>query len=184
MRLAKPPLPIALLAFMIMIASCVTAFAQDPQPPQNLPTAATDPIEQLHLMPEQRQKIRAIRESQREERALINQRLREANIALEQALDADNPDDALIEQRVRDAAAAQAASMRMRILTEVKIRRVLTQEQLTTLRQLRLQARELTRDQNQNQRPARQGNVLRPNQRNGLAPIFPRRDGVQRNPRP
>jgi Spy/CpxP family protein refolding chaperone len=133
-------------------------------------------------MPEQRQKIRAIRESQREERAMINQRLREANIALEQALDADNPDDALIEQRVRDAAAAQAASMRMRILTEVKIRRVLTQEQLATLRQLRLQAREITRDQNQ--RPARQGNVLRPNQRNGMAPIFPRREGVQRNPRP
>jgi Spy/CpxP family protein refolding chaperone len=133
-------------------------------------------------MPEQRQKIRAIRESQREERAMINQRLREANLALEQALDADNPDDALIEQRVRDAAAAQAASMRMRILTEVKIRRVLTQEQLATLRQLRLQAREITRDQNQ--RPARQGNVLRPNQRNGMAPIFPRREGVQRNPRP
>jgi len=133
-------------------------------------------------MPEQRQKIRAIRESQREERAMINQGLREANIALEQALDADNPDDALIEQRVRDAAAAQAASMRMRILTEVKIRRVLTQEQLATLRQLRLQAREITRDQNQ--RPARQGNVLRPNQRNGMAPIFPRREGVQRNPRP
>ena len=184
MRLAKPRLPIAMLAFIITVASCVTAFAQDPQPPQNPPTAATDPIEQLHLMPEQRQRIRAIRESQREERAMINRRLREANIALEQALDADNPDDALIEQRVRDAAAAQAASMRMRILTEVKIRRVLTQEQLATLRQLRLQARELTRDQNQNQRPARQGNVLRPNQRNGMAPIFPRRDGVQRNPRP
>ena len=183
MRIAKGPLPIVILAFIIAVC-CVTVVAQDPQPPQNLPTAATDPIEQLHLMPEQRQKIRAIRESQREERAMINQRLREANIALEQALDADNPDDALIEQRVRDAAAAQAASMRMRILTEVKIRRVLTQEQLATLRQLRLQARELTRDQNQNQRPARQGNVLRPNQRNGMAPIFPRRDGVQRNPRP
>jgi len=135
-------------------------------------------------MPEQRQKIRSIRESQREERALINQRLREANIALEQALDSDNPDDALIEQRLRDAAAAQAASMRMRIFTEVRIRRVLTQEQLATLRQLRLQARELNREQNQNQRPVRQGNVLRPNQRNGIAPIFPRRDSVQRNPRP
>lgn len=184
MRIAKPPLPIAMLAFIITVASCVTTFAQDPPPPQNPPIAATDPIEQLHLMPEQRQKIRAIRESQREERAMVNQRLREANFALEQALDADNPDDALIEQRVRDAAAAQAASMRMRILTEVKIRRVLTQEQLTTLRQLRLRARELTREQNQNQRPPRQGNVLRPNQRNGMAPIFPRREGVPRNPRP
>lgn len=184
MRIAKPPLPLVMLAFIIAVACCVTVVAQDPQAPQNPSATATDPIEQLHLMPEQRQKIRAIRESQREERAMINRRLREANIALEQALDADNPDDALIEQRVRDAAAAQAASMRMRILTEVRIRRVLTQEQLATLRQLRLQAREITREQNQNQRPARQGNVLRPNQRNGMAPILPRGDGVPRNPRP
>jgi Spy/CpxP family protein refolding chaperone len=127
-------------------------------------------------MPEQRRRIRAIREETRNERAAINQRLREANIALEQALDAKNPDDALLEQRLRDAAAAQAASMRMRILTEVRIRRVLTQEQIATLRALRQEARGAMRNQNQNQRPLRQGKILRPNQRNGVAPLFQRRN--------
>ncbi|HSE31279.1 MAG TPA: periplasmic heavy metal sensor [Pyrinomonadaceae bacterium] len=184
MRFSTPPLPAAVFGFIITIACCANVLAQEPQPPQNPPPTVNDPIQQLHLTPEQRQKIRTIRESSREERAVINQRLRDANIALEQALDADNPDDATLEQRLREAAAAQAASMRMRIQTEVKIRRVLTQEQLATLRMLRLQARELNRDQNQNPRPVRQGNVLRPNQRNGMAPLFPRRDGAQRKPRP
>ena len=111
---------------------------------------------------------------------MINLRLREANIALEQALDVDNPDDGLIEQRLRELAAAQTEAMRMRIQTEVRIRRILTQEQLATLRQLRLQARGLMREQN----PRRPGeDAVRPNQRNGIAPLFPRRN-VPRPPRP
>ena len=182
MRLNTPPLPAAIMSFVITIACCVTVVAQDPQTPQGPPP--TDPIEQLRLTPEQRQKIRAIRESSRQERALVNQRLRETNIALQQAMDAETIDEALIEERLRDAAAAQAAAMRSRIQNELKIRRVLTREQLVILKSLQAQAHELNRDRNQNQRPVRQGNVLRPNQRNGIAPIFPRRDGAQRNPRP
>jgi Spy/CpxP family protein refolding chaperone len=136
------------------------------------------------LTPEQRQKIRAIRQSSRQEREMVNQRLREANIALQQAMDADTIDEALIEERLREAAAAQAAAMRSRIQNELKIRRVLTREQIAILRNLQMQAQDLNRERDQNQRPVRQGNVLRPNQRNGIAPVFPRRDGVQRNPRP
>jgi Spy/CpxP family protein refolding chaperone len=171
---------------IITLVCCASVSAQDPQqPPQNSPQqAVSDPIEQLRLTPEQRQKIRAIRESTRLERAQTNQRLREANFALNKALDDDVLDEALIEQRLREAAAAQAASMRMRVQTEVQIRRVLTQEQVATLRALRQPAgRPLNADQNQNTRPNRQGNVLRPNQRNGIAPVFPRRD-APRNPRP
>jgi Spy/CpxP family protein refolding chaperone len=184
MRLNTPPLPTAMLSLMITIACCVTVVAQDPQTPQGPPPTGTDPIEQLHLTPEQRQRIRAIRESSRQERAMVNQRLRQTNVALQQAMDAETIDEALIEERLRDAAAAQAAAMRLRIQTELKIRRVLSREQLVTLKSLQVQAQELNRERNQNQRPVRQGNVLRPNQRNGIAPIFPRRDGVQRNPRP
>ena len=180
MRINTPPLPSTLLALIITVVCCANVSAQEPQPPQNSRRAASDPIEQLQLLPEQRQKIRAIRESTREERAMINLRLRQANIALQQALDVDNPDDAVIEQRLRNVAAAQADSMRMRVLTEVKIRRVLTPEQVAILKSLQATAQ----DPNQNpRRPVREGNVLRPNQR-GMAPLFPRRDGAQRNPRP
>jgi Spy/CpxP family protein refolding chaperone len=172
-------LPLLIVALMIIAApGAIQVVAQEPQPPA---PAATDPVEQLRLMPEQRLRIRAIREETKQERAAINQRLREANIALDHALDADNPDEALLEQRLRDVAAAQAATMRMRILTEVRIRRVLTQEQLATWRTLRLQAKGLMRDQNPG--PVRQGNILRPNQRNGVAPLFPRRN-MTRRPRP
>ena len=68
-------------------------------------------------------------------------------------------DEALIDQRLNELATAQAAQMRMRIYTELKIRRELRPEQLATLRRLRLQARDFINAQ----RPAQQG--LRPNPR-------------------
>ena len=48
-------------------------------------------------------------------------------------------DENVIEQRINELATAQAAQMRMRIHTEMKIRRELSPEQLATLRRLRLQ---------------------------------------------
>ena len=109
---------------------------------QELTPSTTDPIEQLRLAPEQRQRIRLILEENKDERQSINRRVREANVALDQALDADPMDETVIDQRVNELAAAQAAQMRMRIQTEVKIRRELRPEQLAILRRLRLQARD------------------------------------------
>ena len=60
-----------------------------------------------------------------------------ASSALDQALDTD--DENLIEQRINEVATAQAAQLRMRIHTEMMIRRELTSEQLATLRGLGLQ---------------------------------------------
>lgn len=159
---------------------------QQQQMPDGQQQAPTDPILQLNLSAEQRQKIRTIREQTKAERAANNERLRETNQALETALDADNPDEAVLEQKVREAAAAQSAAMRMRILTEVRIRRVLTLEQLGILRTLRQQARDSRRngmlDNANGQR--QQGNRQRiENQRNGIAPLFPRR-ALQRRQQP
>ncbi|HEY3579894.1 MAG TPA: hypothetical protein VGK82_05100, partial [Pyrinomonadaceae bacterium] len=86
----------------------------------------------------------------RDERQAANQRVRQANIALDQALDTDPPDENLIEQRINDLAAAQAAQLRMRIHTEIRIRRVLRPEQITTLRRLRLQIRDVMNPQRLN----------------------------------
>ncbi|HEU4766443.1 MAG TPA: periplasmic heavy metal sensor [Pyrinomonadaceae bacterium] len=111
-------------------------FAQDPE----APLGAADPIQQLRLSPEQRQRIRRILAQNKDERQATNQRLRQARLALDQALDADPVDENLVEQRVNDLAAAQAAQLRMRIQTELQIRRELRPEQLATLRRLRLRA--------------------------------------------
>jgi Spy/CpxP family protein refolding chaperone len=155
-----------LLLTAVLLTSTSSMYAQDPALP------AADPIEQLRLTPEQRQRIRMILEQNKDERQLTNRRVREANIALEQALDMEPIDENLIEQRISDLATAQAAQMRMRIQTELKIRRELRAEQLATLRRLRLQVRDVVGAQRpNNQRPDQQG--LRPN-RNSVAPLRPR----------
>lgn len=185
------------LFLMLVFVFFVAAFSvygqtiqQQPTPsaPQQQGTPAADPIRQLNLTPEQREQIRSIREQSKEERAAINQHVSEANRALEEALDSDSPDEALVEQRVRDAVAAQAAAMRIRIFTEVRIRRVLTLEQRNLLRSLRLQARQFNRDRfmdrEQRRRQRLEEHRALPNQRDGLAPLFPRRGDSQRRPRP
>ena|ERR1700730_5479223 len=183
---------LALLAVLVFFIAAPSVYGQTAQPepaspvPQQ-PRVGSDPIRELNLTPEQREQIRTIREQNQAERAAINARVREANRALEAMLDSDNPDEAAVEQRLREVAAAQAAAMRMRILTEVRIRRVLTSEQRTLLRALRQQAKELRRERLLNNpderlRPREEQRSLQ-NQRNGIGPLFPRRD-AQRRARP
>lgn len=134
-------------ALVILLTAATIALAQqDPAVNAGQP----DPIEQLRLTPDQRQSIRRIVAENRDERQAANQRVREANIALDQALDTDPPDENVIEQRINDLAAAQAAQLRMRIHTEIKIRRVLRPEQIATLRRLRLQVRDVMNPQRRN----------------------------------
>jgi Spy/CpxP family protein refolding chaperone len=185
MKYTKLFTPVACLVFFAAIATFSMSYGQTPQPPnspESQQAAGGDPIRQLNLTPEQREQIRSIRQQTNVERAAINQRVGEANRALEAALDSDNPDESSVEQKMKDLAAAQAEAMRMRIATEVKIRRVLTVEQRAILRALRLEAREMQRerlemrDQRQRRRDERPN--LR-NQRNGLGPLFPGRN-IQR----
>lgn len=141
-----------LLAAVLIITCAGFSYAQDYAPPP------PDPITQLQLTPDQRQRVRLILEENKDERQSINRRVREANVALDQALDADRTDENVIEQRINDLATAQAAQMRLRIHTEMKIRRELTPDQLATLRRLRLQVRDFVNTQ----RPLNQRPVNRP----------------------
>src|ERR1041385_8948775 len=143
-------------AATLLITCAGFSYAQDIAP-------TPDPIEQLRLTPDQRQRIRLIFEENKDERQSINRRVREANVALDQALDAEPTDEAVIDQRLTELATAQAAQMRLKIYTELKIRRELRPEQLATLRRLRLQARDFINAQ----RPAAQR--LRPNPRRNAA---------------
>ena len=179
---------LTLLALLAVIGFPATAGSVSAQIAQQ-PAAAPEPqqggdlIRQLNLTPEQREQIRSIRVNNSGERAAIKNHLDDANRALEDALNSETPDEALVEQRLREVASAQAAAMRMRILTEIRIRRVLTSEQRKLLRALQLEAQQSRRErrldnavQRQERRDARRGL----NQGNGLGPILPRRN----NPRP
>jgi len=140
-----------LLAAALLLTWTSSSYGQDLAPP-----TGADQIEQLRLSPEQRQRIRLIFEENKTDRQQINRRVREANVALDQALDAEPTDEAVIEQRLNELSVAQAAQMRMRVRTELRIRRELRPEQLATLRQLRLQARDFMGAQRPlNQKPAR-----------------------------
>ncbi|HEY5883925.1 MAG TPA: Spy/CpxP family protein refolding chaperone [Pyrinomonadaceae bacterium] len=135
-------------AMWLVLLAALPLCAQTPvpeQPPAAIPgrNFGGDPIRELNLTPEQREQIRMIREQNRVERAAINQRVRESNRALEEALDSDNPDQSVLEQRIQEVSAAQAEAMRMRVVTEVKIRKVLTSEQRIRLQEMRRNVHQL-----------------------------------------
>lgn len=98
-----------------------------------------DLMRALGLTPEQLTKIRMVRQQHQEERRLAGERLRNALRALDSAIYSEDASEAVIEDRAREVAAAQAATIRLRALTELNIRRVLTPEQLDRLREMRLQ---------------------------------------------
>jgi Spy/CpxP family protein refolding chaperone len=74
-------------------------------------------------------------------------RLQQARRALDEAIYADNPDERVIEERVREVGAAQAAVVRLRTFTELKIRRILSAEQLDAFRRLQRRPRRRQRQE-------------------------------------
>ena len=152
MRYSSYKLSLLIAAVLLLAASASIGRAQVTQPD------SVDPIEQLRLTPDQRQRVRVILEENKSERQMTLRRVREANVALDQALDAEQIDEALIDQRINDLSTAQAAQMRLRIRTELQIRRELRPEQLVTLRRMRLRARDVMGGQRPlNRRDIRQG---------------------------
>ena len=125
----------------------------------------------LNLSPDQQAQIKAIRKQNREARIAAAERVQRALRSLDEAIYADALNDSLIEERRRELAAAQAESVRVETAGQLNIRRLLTLEQLGTLRGLRQRAR-ATRDarraaQGQPQRTENVGNpnALRPRER-------------------
>lgn len=143
--LIKRTAAMAMLLFICLLAVPTSrALAQNPgeapqgeQPQSNNP--GVDWKEQLKLTPDQLDKIRAITEQNRTEAQAINRHVNQARRSLDEAIYSDNVNEAEIEQRARELAEAQAAQVRMRALTELSIRRVLTPEQLSTFREIRRQ---------------------------------------------
>jgi Spy/CpxP family protein refolding chaperone len=92
---------------------------------------------ELNLTPEQLAQIREIRRQADRDIRATARRLNEARRALDEAIYAESSDERLIERRAQELASAQAEMTRLRAMTELKVRRVLTDEQLKTFRELR-----------------------------------------------
>lgn len=96
----------------------------------------------LNLSTAQQMQIKAIRRQNREARLAAIERLQRAQRELDEAIYANDVNETVIGERERELAAAQAEAVRVETQGQLNIRRVLTPEQLATLRGLRQQARE------------------------------------------
>lgn len=133
---------IAAFALLVMFSFSIFAHAQTSPENDAMPEARGENgrrtlLQALNLTSEQQNEIRRISTESAGERRQLQQRWQLARRALDEAIYSSTADEALIEMRAREAADAQAAIIRMRALTEHRIRRVLTLEQLQTLRELR-----------------------------------------------
>lgn len=142
-RLAPVCFGLALLLFTL----CAPAVAQEQDEPEAQPSATPrqaarelNLMQRLNLTREQRQRLREIRQQSEPELRDLARKLRQARRALDEAVYADVVDEALVEQRSRHVAVLQNLLTHTRAVTELKVRRVLTDEQLRLFRDLRGQA--------------------------------------------
>src|SRR5438093_10181202 len=143
---------LTIAALLLVMAAFEPAKAQDLQQlnqNQSQLTQADQMLGPLNLTPDQIQKIRGINAELRDQRQAANFRLRQSQRALAEAVESPTPNEELIEQRSREVADAQAATIRLRSLTEARILQVLTPEQRIKLREIRQRNQELRRSNNQ-----------------------------------
>lgn len=183
-----------LAAGLLIISAGLSARAQsqpnvEPSQTQTQanPTNQIPDFAPLNLTPDQIQRIRSINAELREQRQTAGQRLRQAQRALAEAIESPTPNETLIDQRSHEVADAQAATIRLRSLTEARILQVLTPEQRIRLREMRQQNQARRRGDNQQfpgKGPNRRQDGIRGNT-NTLGPMRPgqrRILGPQRKP--
>lgn len=165
---------------LLLVIPGAQARAQSPTPQNSEPVqtqaqaAQLPDFAQLNLSPDQIQKIRAINAEVKEQRQAAGMKLRQAQRALAEAVEAPSPNETLIEQRSHELADAQAATIRLRSLTEARILQVMTLEQRLKLREMRQRNQAARREALKQQQPP--GNLLRQRQqrmqRNGNGPAL------------
>jgi Spy/CpxP family protein refolding chaperone len=149
--------PLAAVVWALLLSAPCPARAQEEPPPDAGPQESAPArrrprrdglnlLARLNLTPEQFAQLREIRRQSDADARALGRRLRLARRALDEAIYADALDETVVEGRAREVAGAQAALVRLRAQTEMRVRRVLTPEQLQTFRQLRQRARRRLRD--------------------------------------
>lgn len=112
----------------------------DQRPLANQPRGTAQLFRLLNLSPDQRAQMRLIRTQNADNLRIARQRLRAARVSLDQAIYADTLDEAAVDARTRELIAAQAELARINVLTELRVRRLLTPEQFNLFREMRRRA--------------------------------------------
>jgi Spy/CpxP family protein refolding chaperone len=106
-------------------------------------------LDSLNLSVDQMQQIRSINMETRHGRRQAFQRQRAARRALDAAIYADATDQALINQRLSEFNQAQVEASKMRVAVELRVRQVLTLDQLARFREVRQNAEQVFRERKQ-----------------------------------
>lgn len=167
--------PKAIFVLLTLIICTSNSFAQNDPPPDGPPPqrqGAQDDrpnlLRELGLTPEQGQQLRRLNQARKPMMDEAQQRLREANRALDLAIYSDTLSEEDVAARLKDFQAAQAEVARIRFNSELSVRKILTPEQLTRFRRLRerfARAREDFQNRRKDQPPARPIQQLRQLQR-------------------
>jgi Spy/CpxP family protein refolding chaperone len=133
--------PKVVLVIAVAVFSAVGVMAQDGPPPEEATQFAPQRPNLLENLGLSQDQIRQIRIMNRDRKPLMEsaqQRLRESNRALDEAIYGDKLDESEIQARLAAFQAAQAEVARIRFQSEVELRKILTPEQLAKFRQLRI----------------------------------------------
>jgi len=152
--------------FLLAMMFVMPVVAQDePLSESQRPVANEQPqvnmFRQLGLNREQIQKLQQINRTRRPLMEAAQEKLRNANRLLDEAIYADEVSDTEVQARLKDMQLAQAEVLKVRFISELAIRRMLTPEQLVRFRNMR-QRFERAREEAENRR----ANIRENNTRN------------------
>lgn len=134
------------LIFTILIIMLAVSFvaAQNGPPPNDFINNQTDRpkrgdilARELRLTDEQKMQIRQINRQKRPQMRAAQQRFRQVKDELDMLIYADELDEVSLQNKVREVATAQAEIIKIRAMSEVAVRNVLSPEQLVKFRELR-----------------------------------------------
>ena len=146
-----------IIFIFLLVCLCVNfATAQD-EPPENADGQFEQQnrpnlLRELGLTQDQVRQIRQIRQDSRENMRAAQQRVNLARRSLDEAIYADNSDDATVQTKLREFQDAQAEIAKLRALNEFSIRKILTPEQLVRFREMRQRFERMRRERQPNRR--------------------------------
>jgi Spy/CpxP family protein refolding chaperone len=157
MRYEKNKPPLIWLAAIVLFASFASTRAQttsqnqsaSPGPQNNVaaqpPPAQTLPAE-LNFTPQQIQQWREINRELRSQEMPATLKLREARVALNEAMESANPNEEVIKQRAKELADAQSAVTQLQALRQARVLKMLTPEQRLKLKEIRERTQAMRRE--------------------------------------
>jgi len=152
-----------ILAFFLFTVCFSTVKSQEETTQQNFnQERRPNLLTELDLSQSQIQQIRRINADKKPLMREAQQKIREANLSLDQAIYADDADETEIQARLKAVQLAQAEVTKIRSSTEYAVRKVLNPIQLVKFREIRQRFMERM-ENNQNGRKNRPLNA--PNQR-------------------